>query len=79
MVPMPTAEVYRSAELAGLVTDDAKPLAGLRLPFDPAQVGPARVWFWRKQAGIWRQKQRLGLGVFDPLPPGALVVGGPTS
>jgi len=76
MLPMKTADVYTSGELAGLVTDDAKPLAGVRQPFDPAQVAPARIWFWKQQAGIWRQKQRLGLGVLDPLPPGALALGG---
>ncbi len=75
MVPMLTRDVYQSADLAGLVTDDAKPLAGLRQPFSPSDLEPARAGFWAQQKGVWRQKQRLGLGVLDPLPPGALAFG----
>jgi hypothetical protein len=68
MVPMRTADVYRSRELAGLVTDDALPLPSVRQPFDAASVWAARRAFWNEQQRIYEGKHRRGLGPLDPRP-----------
>ncbi len=68
MVPMRTAEVYQSRELAGLVTDDALPLAQVRQPFDSSHLYAARQGFWAEQERIYDDKRQRGLGIYDVLP-----------
>lgn len=68
MVPMRTAEVYQSRELAGLVTDDALPLAQVRQPFDSNRLYAARQGFWAEQVKIYDDKRQRGLGIYDVLP-----------
>ena len=63
--PMRTADVYRSAELAGLVTDNARPLPSVRQPFDAASVWAARRAFWDEQQRIHEGQQRRRLGRLD--------------
>jgi len=70
MVPMRTADVYQSRELAGLVTDDALPLAQVRQPFDPNHLYAARQGFWADQERIYEDKRQRGLGIYDVLPRG---------
>jgi len=68
MVPMRTADVYQSRELAGLVTDDAQPLPSVRQPFNAASVWAARRGFWGEQQRIYEGKLRRGLGLLDRPP-----------
>jgi hypothetical protein len=68
MVPMRTADVYRSRELAGLVTDDAQPLPSVRQPFNAANAREARRGFWSEQQRIYEGKLRRGLAVLDRRP-----------
>src|SRR5262249_4685924 len=68
MVPMRTADVYQSRELAGLVTDDAQPLPSVRQPFDPMHMDAARATFWAEQARIYEGKRRRRLALLDPRP-----------
>jgi hypothetical protein len=65
MVPMRTADVYRSRVFAGLVTDDALPLPSVRQPFDPASVRVARGAFWAEQQRIYEGKLRRRQGILD--------------
>jgi hypothetical protein len=68
MVPMRTADVYRSREFAGLVTDDAQPLRHVRQPFDLNRMRAAREGFWAAQERIYDDKRRRGLEMLDVLP-----------
>lgn len=68
MMPMRTADVYQSQELAGLVTDDALPLRNVRQPFDPNRMRAAREAFWAAQERIYDDKRRRGLDMLDVLP-----------
>jgi hypothetical protein len=68
MVPMRTADVYQSRELAGLVTDNAQPLPSVRQPFDAQRVRAERLGFWSEQQRIYEGKLRRGLAVLDRLP-----------
>jgi hypothetical protein len=66
MVPMRTADVYRSRELAGLVTDDAQPLPSVRQPFNAAIAATERRTFWSEQQRIYEGKLRRGIEVLAP-------------
>ncbi len=65
LVPMRTADVYRSPELAGLVTDDAQPLPSVRQPFDPKLMRAARDALLAEQRRMYEGKLRRGLSLLD--------------
>ena len=67
-VPMRTADVCLNPELAGLVTDDALPLPGVRQPFSPRELAASRTVFWDEQRRIYRGKVNRNIGLLDRRP-----------